>query len=1164
MTNSRKPIILSSSRILTCGRILISVLTVFVLTVFVNAQDTVFRYAAGSTESNASGTDITTVQKTDGAASGDVLKLSDDATQNGRLNLESNNAYLNFTIQSDTPGTIRTIKKTAGSDRFYNFNAASGTNASITLKDLSIQGSDSEITNAIGLFFHSSTSSTTVNLTVDNVTFSGFKNGGHYGGVIGMDNAGTLTITGSGTGKIEFNNNYAKTYGGAIHGANTTITGNVIKFTNNTAKTELGGAIYIYNETQGVLTITGNGENPSIEFSGNTAGKNGGAIYSAKSVTFSGDNTSAVFTGNTAAAGNDLYLNGSGTVLSFTDSGTYSFDGGIYVNNSSAQTTINKAQVTIAGRVNDTTNNYQLQTVNISNGGKLTANIDYIDSLTGKVNLGDAGSTGSIELNAGQGVSKTLSSFTISGAGALTKTGAGALTLSGANTYTGATTVSAGTLTFSSSALPVSAMTATGGTLVLGTAGNAITAPGGTQIKAEGGAVRVDGILTVTSGSVTAKGDWTGNGAIKVNGGDFRVSTSFSYAKGITLNGGILRNANVGGNNNSNSTITAPINVTADSTLKAGWYSDVTIIGELTGNGKLVVDNDSGWVVMETTCDDNSFTGGVQVNWTINTSDKITQGLLRLAADHPFGDSAGTANIYGTLDMNGKSQKFKGLVSNTKTQSGTTYYKGEILNADTNDKSTLTLDISGQTYTYYGTIAKNIDLVISGENGTQQFYQAPKAVSTTINSGTLELLNNGTLNNLSGAGTGTVKFGSKNLTLYNSSNTTFSGSLVGSGTLTFTNNEENAWIVMDTNGDSFSGNVQIYYASSSKQGRVKLGRDNAFGTNAGQANLYGTLDMNGYSQTFKGLYSDADKGPVCNSGQTLSTLTINTTGKDLTFQSSIQDNIALVITGTGTQTLKKAPEYTGSTTIESGTLVLSNGGELFNLSGGSLDSNGQIAVAATLDASGKALTLSNDQMTKFIGSIKADSIVKTGDGTLQIYAAAEGLVNASSFVVSSGRLDMKEYFKGSLTVESGATLSPGNSVGTLTVDGQFSLDSGATLLLEVGGPSVDDSDQLIVTNGNLIFGEGATILLDFVNGMSPNAEFAVVIDAPNSDESWLKYVDASYFTDLSYAQTGGRWVLSGHVDANAVPEPSTWALLVLGVAFWSATACRRFHNQRRR
>ena len=142
---------------------------------------------------------------------------------------------------------------------------------------------------------------------------------------------------------------------------------------------------------------------------------------------------------------------------------------------------------------------------------------------------------------------------------------------------------------------------------------------------------------------------------------------------------------------------------------------------------------------------------------------------------------------------------------------------------------------------------------------------------------------------------------------------------------------------------------------------------------------------------------------------------------------------------------------------------------------------------------------------------------------------------------------MKEYYTGLLTVKSGGVFSPGNSIGTLNLTGDFNLDGG-TLLMEIDSTG---SDQLII-NGELKLNDG-NIVLQFLDGMSPNEEFAVVLDADNSptlDEvDVLSLIDSYYFSGLHYGynEDAGLWMLSGKIDANAVPEPSTWALLVLGV-----------------
>ncbi|MBR5160634.1 MAG: PEP-CTERM sorting domain-containing protein, partial [Thermoguttaceae bacterium] len=216
-------------------------------------------------------------------------------------------------------------------------------------------------------------------------TFSNNTAENWVGGAIRLYASNELNLTLN--GETTFTGNTAGAGGGAIYTRGVITANQFATFENNTSASS-GGAIY----AQGSESIQGSvAFNKGVTFSGNTAVQNGGAIYAYGSVTFAGDGSEGTFTNNVSnnGVGNDLYLVNASSILTFQDAGTYSFDGGIYLNNAAAQTVINQAQVTIAGREGDDTNVYQLQNVNISNGGKLSAQLDNINSLAGNFTISD-------------------------------------------------------------------------------------------------------------------------------------------------------------------------------------------------------------------------------------------------------------------------------------------------------------------------------------------------------------------------------------------------------------------------------------------------------------------------------------------------------------------------------------------------------------------------------------------------------------------------------------------------------------------------------------------------------------------------------------------------------------------------------------------------------
>ncbi|MBR5709846.1 MAG: PEP-CTERM sorting domain-containing protein [Thermoguttaceae bacterium] len=212
----------------------------------------------------------------------------------------------------------------------------------------------------------------------------------------------------------------------------------------------------------------------------------------------------------------------------------------------------------------------------------------------------------------------------------------------------------------------------------------------------------------------------------------------------------------------------------------------------------------------------------------------------------------------------------------------------------------------------------------------------------------------------------------------------------------------------------------------------------------------------------------------------------------------------------------------------------------------------------------KSMTMSeNDDNYSKIDS--QGKLVKSGDGTLQIVAASEGLIGAESFVISSGRLDMEGYFTGDVVVGeklpdpatgyTTGTFSPGDVVGAVAnVIGDFDVHDGSTLAFEQDATGMD---LLKATN----FDVSPSTIFDLTMGSyEPGAVYPILVQ--NSGEFTDTYARSSFWDSLLSPASQPYWTLfvSGDTvyakikdDAPVppymlVPEPSTWVLLIIGAA----------------
>ena len=929
-----------------------------------------------------------------------------------------------------------------------------------------------------------------------------------------------------------------------------------------------------------------------IEMRGGSSGQRIlGGVNASGTVTYSGN-----FVATNSPANYDLKATSGGAV---NFSGSRDVDAGLLVNRADADGTYGGAVILSGPTSSNSWNAIYAGTLQFSDFNQLGSSHLEFDATTGDSGTlrytGGSTTTTKTLLIDNPGI--TRAGIDVSQAGTtltwnpgtsnltqnLTKTGAGSLSFGGAITG-GSVSVESGLLSLTAGNSYAGGSLVSQGTLM----GGASTSFGSGSIVLGDGNTGTSSIALVANSS----GNTTIANAITVaNLGTGLVSI------GGTNTGNLSFNAWTG-------TLTLNRNVQLFGDTSPGSDGRTSFLGQITGSGGITVTQ--GRVTLQNTT--NNFTGPVAVNSGAtlqldvgggtnevipNSSAVTVNGSLNFASGggtETIGSLAGSGTVSSVVGGNysfviggSDSTTFSGVINNgsgtvslTKSGTGALTLSGTSTYSGATTISNGTLQVAGLLGggNYGAAISNNASLafsnsasqtlsgVISGSGtltkaglGTLTLSQANSySGGTTITGGTVQISAGGSAGgSTAGLGTGTVSIGSGAQVTYWLSNTNahtiFNAFSLSGGTL-----------YTEDGANTFSGQVALASGASTISSRYEdtitlsgglAGSGNVLFTQAGGTG-------GGAAPTFVLSGTGANTGTVRVSGSLNGTVTKLRVANVNALQSATLD-MATGDVGTVEFTVPATNTFAlgglqGSRNLSIGANSLSVGG------------NGQSTTySGVLTGSGG--------LTKVGGGRLTLAGANTFSGTTNVQAgdlAVNGSIVGSLSVASLASLSGTGTVGGNATIA--GTHSPGNSPGAQTFNGNLTYEAGAIvnweLIANTTGSAGVNYDQILLPTGNLTFSGSTTLALSF-NSVGSSVDWTNAFW--NVNRSWIVY-DLSGGTTiggLSNLSLGGSLLdslnqplsptgrgyfttsLVGQdvvLNFTAVPEPSTWAMALAGLA----------------
>jgi autotransporter-associated beta strand protein len=592
-----------------------------------------------------------------------------------------------------------------------------------------------------------------------------------------------------------------------------------------------------------------------------------------------------------------------------------------------------------------------------------------------------------------------------------------------------------------------------------------------------GGGLSGNGVVNLLQGQLNLGGTSTFTGTINITGaaGGTILQTTSAGSLGapilvnLTQPGGTVFTAELNLNGNaqtigglSGSTGTTVDLGSANLTFTTEGSYQTPFYGTLTGTGGLILENNANLALMGT----NSYTGSTTLSGGASlftqslgdTSSFIINGgggtlQLQLGPSAIMSQNI-TMNDTTTIATSGGNITYNGTLSGsgtliklgrgTLTLSGTTNNTGPVMiEGGTLNVSSSTLPTGAITFQGYGgTLQAASDLTLS--------QAIELSVPATIDTNGFDVTINGQVS----GGAKFIKAGSGTLTLMSGGNNFTGKTMIQGGTLNGTSSTFPA---------TSTGTQQVVFQGAGS-GIFQAGSDFPNFASAVILQNNGTIDTNSYDMTLNGVVSG--KYNLIKTGA--GTLTFGNSGNDFTGNVQIND-------GTLNATSSTIPAVTGGMPqlvfADTGDGIFQAGSTFTNfVSDVVLQSDG------TIDTQSYNMTVSGQligEPTYTLHKLGSGKLVFTNQGYFsgemdiaEGYVHVNGLSAYDMTVRSGATLRGTGTNSGTITIEDGATIAPGNSIGTMTV-GTLTLNTGSTTLIEI---EADASSRINVTGAATIAG----------------------------------------------------------------------------------------------